>query len=407
MALTKLGGGMNSIGYYIFSGGRNLLINGQALNLWHGPWAKRCYPIISYDFTAAIGCSGNTTPTYRRMKLINHFFNAYSNELCEMQTVLTDQKNDRYDLKHLRYAARLNKENNGYIYVNNFMHVYQKDGYEDVQFKMPDGNVIPAEGMNVAENYSFIMPYRIRYGSHFAEYALAQPLTKWGNTYFFVEIRGNEPVFKFEGMEPITAKAGKENGFKLGGDTFIVLTREEAERICVFSDGIYMGDGCDLTETKYDGISAAGWASYAYWRYDNGAWSYTEVEREIPLAKVTWEEIEDPGLDRKFFYELQSSGGDGESYEHIPDWPLKFYRVKVDGDKGYVHFRYSGDSAQLYCDGVLSDDDFYKDGDWIVQAELMDGKDCVVVISEYRHDIYIEVEPQGTHDLHEIEVTAF
>ena len=186
-----------------------------------------------------------------------------------------------------------------------------------------------------------------------------------------------------------------------------MLTREEAERICVFSDGVYLGDGCDLTETKYDGISAAGWADYAYWRYHNGAWDYTAVKRDVPLAKVSWEEIEDPGLDRKFFYELQSFGGDGESCEYLPDWPLKFYRVKVEGANGYVHLRYSGDSAQLYCDGVLCDDNFYKGDDWIVQAEMMNGKDCVVVISEYRHDIYIEVEPRGDHDLHEVEVTAY
>ncbi len=406
MALTKLGGGMNMIGYYIFAGGRNMLINGNALNLWHGPWAKRCYPIISYEFTAAIRASGNLTPTYRRMKLINHFFNTYGAELCEMQTVLTDQKNDRYDLKHLRYAARLNKENEGYIFVNNFMHAYQKDGYTDVQFKMPDGNVVPEKGMNVPENYSFFIPYRIRYGSHLAEYATVEPLTKWGNTYFFVAIGDVEPIYKFEGMEPIAAKVGKENGFKLGEDTFITLTREEAERMCIFTDGIYLGDGCDLTETKQDGISAAGWDSYAYWHYEDGAWVYTQVAREPNLAEVTWEEIQDPGLDRKFFYELQSTGYEGESYEHFPDWPLKFYRLKVNGSNGYVHLRYSGDSAQLYCDGILSDDDFFMNGDWVVQAEMMDGKDCIVVISEYQHNIYIEVEPQSDHDLHEVVVTA-
>ena len=405
MALTKMGGGMNAIGYYMFTGGRNKIINGQTLNLWYNERAKRCYPIVNYEFTAAIGASGDLTPTYRRMKLINIFFRSYGEDLVQMQTVLTDQKNDRYDLKHLRYAARLNKENQGYIFVNNYMHVYQKDGYDDVQFRMPDGNVIPERGVHVPENYSFIMPYRIRYGSHLAEYATVQPLTKWGNTYVFSTIRGMDPVFKFEGLEPITAQVGKHNGFTLGEDHFIVLTREEAERICVFGDGLYLGDDCDLLETK-EGIDAAGLKSYSYWHLENGEWNYHRVKREIRLAKASWEEIEDPGLDRKYFYELQAFAGDGESCEYIPDWPLKFYRVKVDGKNGYVHIRYSGDSAQLYCDGVLSEDNFFMNADWIVPADMMDGKDCVVVVSEYKHNIYLEVEPRTDHDLHEVVVTA-
>ena len=405
MALTKMGGGMNAIGYYMFAGGRNEIINGETISLWKNERAMRCYPIVNYEFTAAIGASGDLTPTYRRMKLINYFFATYGEGLCEMQTVLTDQNNDRYDLKHLRYAARLNKENSGYLFVNNFMHVYQKDGYDDVQFKMPDGNVIPERGVHVPENYSFMMPYRIQYGSQLLEYATVQPLTKWGNTYVFVAIRGMDPLFRFEGREPIVAELGKHNGFTLGEDHFIVLTREEAERICVFSDGLYLGDGCDLLETK-EGITAAGFKSYSYWHLKEGEWEYTSVKRAVPMTQVSWEEIEDPGLDRRYFYELQAFCGDGESCDYIPDWPLKFYRVKVEGSKGYVHIRYSGDSAQLYCDGVLTDDNFFMNGDWIVRADLMDGKDCVVVVAEYRHNIYVELEPRADHTLHEVVVTA-
>ena len=73
---------------------------------------------------------------------------------------------------------------------------------------------------------------------------------------------------------------------------------------------------------------------------------------------------------------------------------------------GYVHIHYSGDSAQLYCDGVLAEDNFFMNADWIVPADMMDGKDCVVVVSEYKHNIYLEVEPRTDHDLHEVVVTA-
>ena len=408
MALTKLGGGMNSFSYYIYAGGRNRIIDGYPLNLFHDAEYKRlrCYPIISYEFTAAIGASGDITPPYRRQKLINHFFNAYGEDLCTMFTTLRKEKVDRYDLEHLRYATRINREGCGYIFVNNYIHGYQKDSYQDVQFKLPTGQVVPAKGMNVAENYPFLFPYNIRYGSHKAEYITAQPLTKWGNTFYFVAIRENEPVYQFEGMEPIVAKVGKDNGFTVGDDTFITLTEEEAEHLCVFSDGIYIGDGCDLTESVDTGIGACGFDSFRYWKYENGSWQYHQVVRDLPLARVTWEEIEDPGLDRKFFYELQSFADEGRTCEFRPDWPLKFYRVKVDGSNGYVHIRYGGDSGQLYCDGQLCDDNYFMNGDWVVQAELMDGKDCIVVLSEYQHNIYLEVEPPVDHDIVEITVTA-
>ena len=174
----------------------------------------------------------------------------------------------------------------------------------------------------------------------------------------------------------------------------------------MFTDGIYIGDDCDLTETKQEGVSAAGFDSFAYWHHENGSWAFTRVERDLPLACVTWEQIEDPGLDRKFFYELQSFADQGVTCEYMPDWPLKFYRVKVTGKNGFVHIRYGGDSGQLYCDGVLSCDNLYMNGDWIVQADMMDGKECIVVISEYKHNIYVEVEPTTDHDIQEIVVTA-
>lgn len=55
---------------------------------------------------------------------------------------------------------------------------------------------------------------------------------------------------------------------------------------------------------------------------------------------------------------------------------------------------------------VLTDDNFFMNGDWIVQADLMDGKECVVVVAEYQHNIYVEVEPRSDHELHEVIVTA-
>ena len=126
----------------------------------------------------------------------------------------------------------------------------------------------------------------------------------------------------------------------------------------------------------------------------------------MPLAQISYEEIEDPGLDRKFFYELLGDCGNGDCCRIIEDRKLKFYRLKVQGGNGYVRIRYSGDCGQLYCNGELFDDNYYTGGDWVVQAEALDGRECVIVISEYLHNLYVEVEPKTTCDIHEIVITT-
>jgi len=374
------------IGYYIFAGGRNRFIEGTPMNLWCNPHRPvcNCYPIISYDFQAAIGCSGNITPSCRKLKLVNLFANTYGRELCEMQTVFAKEKHDHVDLEHLRYALRLNRENSGYIFINNYVHAYEKKAIPDVQFQMPDGRIIPEESIEIAANSACFFPYRVQYGDHMAEYITAQPITKWGNTYFFKAIERVAPVYQFAGMEKIRASVGKENGFSVGNDTFVTLTEEEAEHLHLFQDGVYIGDHCDLVETE-SGIDACDYASCAYYRWEQDTFKHYEVKKDIKLAQVSWEETEDPGLDKTFFYELLADCGTGNKAEIVEGRKLKFYRVKVEGAGGYVRIRYSGDSGQLYCNGQLCDDNFFTGKDWIVQADYMDGKDCIVVISEYLH----------------------
>ena len=67
MAIMKVAGGCNFIGYYMFHGGSNPIGKKSYLN-------ERTTPKISYDFQAPLGEFGQIRESYKRLKLLHYFF---------------------------------------------------------------------------------------------------------------------------------------------------------------------------------------------------------------------------------------------------------------------------------------------------------------------------------------------
>lgn len=157
-ALCKLGSGNNWPGYYLFCGGKNTLGPGYTLN-WSNFLDKNSntYPLINYDFQAPISTHGPITDSYRYFKLLNLFTNTYGEELCEMQCTHQADKVKKDDVVELRYAMR-SKDNKGYIFVNNHIHLLNKLPVNNVQFKLHDGNVIPEKPIDIKADVSFLCP---------------------------------------------------------------------------------------------------------------------------------------------------------------------------------------------------------------------------------------------------------
>lgn len=409
--ITKLGSGCNLVGYYVNCGGINRMIDGNTLN-WDDTGYQNTtnvYPIYNYNFQAAISEHGSCTPTHRKIKLINYFLNDFGGDLAVMQPKLQENTIKDADTKNLRYAMRVNGES-GYVFVNHHCHLLALDPVYDVQFKVfEDKPAIPEEPINVTEDDAFFFPFNQTFGNTEFDYITAQPLCRTGNTFFFKEIKGVKPVYRVKNKEDVAAQAGKDCGFELDGFSFITLTEQEAECLYKFDGKVYIARDCDLICDE-DGVRPVGFEACICDRYDDGTYTEICVGKDCELADVKAWEIENPDIDTRYQYEFFknrdcSEEKNGEWYK--ADRKVKYYEISVSNKNGYVYIDYSGDSAQLYYDGVMSDDDFYTGNKWIIPAEHFYGKKVILAIAEYTDDIYIEVPMKHKMELESIIVKGF
>lgn len=401
-ALTKLGSGNNMPGYYLFCGGKNEMGPGYTLN-WTATMDEpnaRTYAMFNYDFEAPVATYGNIRDTYRLVRLLNHFTGSYGEELAQMQSVLQEKTPDQRDLESLRYSFRTKDKKSGYIFVNNHIHNLDKKAVKDVQFNLPNGNVVPEKPINVKEDIAFLFPVGIKYGKVTAEYITAQPLCKVDNVHFFMEIDGIEPIFKFEGKDAVKATVGKDNSFNVDGEVFITLTKNESKYLHNFNGKILIGNNADLVIDGEE-IRACNVGAYAYWELDEGKFNYKKFDGKFKKATVSFKEVRIAPVDPRFFYILHNLASTRSKRR-----PLHFFELEITGgDEGYLYIDYSGDSAQIYADGKIYDDHFYNGMSWILPVKELVGKKLYMVIAEYTKDIYVDIEPKTACSIDNITVS--
>ncbi|MDO4617929.1 MAG: beta-galactosidase [Clostridia bacterium] len=410
MSLTKLGSGSNLHGYYLICGGINKTINNIQLCRDTSNGESCIYPIFNNYFQAPIGEHGEyKEDSYRLLKLVNLFIRDFGSELADMQPFLQSELPKDNDDASLRYAMRYNGKS-GYIFVNHYQHLLDLKPVYGVQFKVDDNlSVIPEKPIDVVGECSFFFPFNKKFGSMTADYIMAQPICKTGNTYFFKEISGVKPVYKFADEE-IIAKSGKENGFTKGGYKFITLTEQEAAFVYKFDGEVYLGCDCDII---YDmgNIKIAGYGAGEYFKYNGTVFEKKSAGEDVELAQITVKQIENPDIEDRFKYELFQNirfcprdDGIVDCEAYMAERNVAYFELEVSNSNGYVHIVYSGDTAQLYYDGIMCDDNFYNGMEWIVPAKYLYGKKVVLAISEYTHDIYVDIEPKTNLSLDEVYV---
>ncbi len=408
MALTKLGSGCNLLGYYLICGGINKMIEGKTLcknNVFTK--TSTVYPIFNNFFQAPIGEHGTYKDSYRLLKLLNLFVNDYGEELAEMQAYMQESTPRDDDDTSLRYAMRRNGDA-GYIFVNHHCRLLELNPVSNVRFEIDGVGKIPETEMNIIHDDAFFFPFGITYGNVKTEYITAQPICKSGNMCFFKEISGVPPIYKIEGRGSTNANVGKDHGFIVDGVKFITLTEDEANHLYKFDGKVYIGSNCDLM-CDDEKIEVVGFGKGEYCRCDfDGCVALTGGE-EIELANVSVKPLDTADIEKDYQYEL---------IEKLTPWgerifkydsslvqrKLAFFEISVSNANGYVHIAFSGDTAQLYYDGKLCDDCFYNGMEWIIPASHFYGKKVVLVISEYLHDIYVDVEPKTDLSLDNIYV---
>lgn len=409
MVLTKLGSGCNLLGYYMFCGGINKMIGGTPLcrSNWTD-YDALVYPIFNNYFQAPISEHGDYKNSYRTIKLLNLFVNDFGSELAQMQPFLQENPPKDSDQCSLRYAMRI-KDESGYIFVNHHCHLLDLKPVYGVQFKVSEEMpAIPDNPIDITEDDAFFFPFGIRYNTLYAEYITAQPICKTEKTYFFKKIRGIEPVYKFKGERPFTATVGKDNGFIKEGIRFITLTDDEAEHFYKFADTAYIGNGCDLIRDNGE-IKTAGFGAGEYFRFGGDGYVTEHTGNDVILAEVTAHEIIDPDIDKSYQYELfENFSFDNEKKPvHCSvERKIKYYELTVTNCNGYVHIGYSGDSAQLYYDGKMPDDNFYNGTEWVIPAKYLFNRKVILAIAEYTDDIYVDIKPVTSLSLDSVYVSA-
>ncbi len=405
MAIVKLGSGCNLPGYYMFCGGKNRLPERHTLNAcdYANPSANN-YAIVNYDFQAPVGEYGNIKPTYRLLKLLNYFCEDYGTEFAEMQPFMQPEIPNYEDTESLRYAVRT-KNNSGYIFVNTYAHLLQLNSVNNVQFKLPGLAPVPETALNIPANVSFFFPFNLPYGSLIANSIMAQPILKYGNTFFFLAIPGISPEFSFKGQAPITATVGPQNGFELNGQRFITLSLEQAKGLYRLNGRVLLSPNADLIE-KNGKIIPCGCKKCSYFAFENGSFKEYTAGQNLPLATVAVDSCSGDGINKKYFYELEKSLNEQKNRYDIVKREMQYYKLTVTGEDGWLYVDYYGDSAQIYVNGELFDDHFYNGVPWILPAKALSGQSVVLVIAASRNDFYTEHPPKVPCSLNNIAVRS-
>lgn len=226
MANIKIASGCNFLGYYMFQGGSNPLgINGLYLN-------EGQVPKISYDYQAALGEFGQVRESYRRLKSIHYFAQAFGDKICVFQTVLPEGASQiaPKDGKTLRYALRTDGKR-GFLFINNYQDHFDLPDRRNEEIRLHlDGENL-TWNISIAGEENAILPFHFDMDGIDLVQANAQAITKVADTYVFLVPDGMDGKFVFE-------DAVKVNG--LDESIYICGKNLRAERFSIEKGSVHL-----------------------------------------------------------------------------------------------------------------------------------------------------------------------
>ncbi|MBP5152828.1 MAG: hypothetical protein ILP13_07955, partial [Lachnospiraceae bacterium] len=273
-----------------------------------------------------------------------------------------------------RYCMRSDGKS-GFIFVNNHQRKAKLPVKKDVEFSVLGKNL---PKFDVESDVSFILPVNITLGKETLEYATAQLLCREDNTFFFAEIPGIKPVFKFEGLEEFTGFSGFYTK-EVGSIKIVVLKFKDALYLRKLNGKVYVGSNCNL---YMDGekLSAIEPGDFEY-REWSGKEFYVN-QKEIDYTPAKWEltdtdvKVKVPEL---FEWELNIEA------EKPRDITVK--RIVTQSKEGFIELDEKYDTAIVMADGQPVADKFYDGAPWRIPAKLVADKEAYLVMSELRDDI--------------------
>ena len=135
---------------------------------------------------------------------------------------------------------------------------------------------------------------------------------------------------------------------------------------------------CDRQSGCEECSSLADELVYRCWT-ENG-WEKYCLPAEEKCAEVWKETIAEAPFEPGYGEELQLGGPRA----------LTWKKITVSAPEGFAEFPEVCDVAQIYADDRLVADNFYYGKPWRVPAKLLYGKECYLVMSEWKDDFYRE-----------------
>lgn len=279
MAVDTLGDGCNLLGFYMFHGGSNPVGKLSAMQESRESGYPNDCPVISYDFQAPVGESGYLRESYYRLQSILRFLRHYGEKLAPMLPVYPDCRPEGLeDTETLRCCLRSDGEE-GFLFVNNHHHGKQLPEHRNVKFRIQfTDDTAEVNCPFIPADVTFLMPVRMKMSDGVRlEYAFAQPVSREGKDYYFEEIEGMAPLFRFSDGSELEIR-----GEAAVGDVMIHVRRRRHPEEMAGKQLIFREDGAGCWKIG-DVPAAAGRIRVRY--YGDHIFVYTRKSEGEPEWK--------------------------------------------------------------------------------------------------------------------------
>ena len=206
MLPVQLGAGVNLYGYYMFHGGVNPPGKLTTLMESQRTGYPTDVPVKAYDFQAPLSEYGEMRESFKRLKLVHYFLNAFGQDLAPMVVRAPGRTPaNNADTSVLRLSARTLGDR-GFLFVNNYLRQYAMPARTGVQvtLDLPGGAVtVPSAPIDVPSGAYFIWPVNLDLAGSRLVYSTAQLFTRvvdrdGTQVYFFFAVPGIVPEFAFD-----------------------------------------------------------------------------------------------------------------------------------------------------------------------------------------------------------------
>jgi beta-galactosidase len=425
MALCRLGEGANMLGYYMYHGGSQPL--GQTGRLVEGDM-----PLVSYDFQAPLQEFGKTNASYHALKRLHQFIQDFGQDLAQMTPTLPENRPEAADPSMLRYALR-SKGQQGFLFFNNHQRYLDMPARENIQFAVTFDDkelIFPEKSITIPSGSIGIFPMNMPIADATLVSATAQPLMRWqdGDVTRLVMTRlpGIETQIDIKGIKkPVieTNQIQRTTTQKGAGIEILFLSEEDSlnawkiniagrRYLAVCPIELWQsGKSLKLRTRQSESIQLRLYPATEHVLVYEGKEIHPQKDSDFSFYSLPTKKL--PQISVTAQKNAEAPAADQDYPFRKADAPPKTWQVrvgKIDWNSVsdvLVNFKYIGDMARLYLNGLLVADNFWSKTDWEVglkrwQKELAKPEtELVLVISPWKKDkkVFVQKRPEVTEDL--------